>query len=60
MLKNVLVLLISDFVEIIHVELSDKGGEVTVPKVYRKDFLFEAINIKDGEVGSFLVPNDNL
>lgn len=60
MLKNVLVLLISDFVEIIHVELSDKGGEVTVPKVDRKDFLFKAINIKYGEVGSFLVPNDNL
>ena len=33
MLENVLILLVSNLVEIIHVELSDKGREVTVSEV---------------------------
>jgi hypothetical protein len=59
-LKDVLVLLVSNFVEVIHVELSDKRGKVFVSEVDRKDLLFEPINIKDCEVSSFLVPSDNL
>lgn len=60
MLKNVLILLISNFVEVIHVELSDEGGEVAVPEVDRKDLRLEAVHIEDSEVGSFLVPGDDL
>ena len=60
MLKNVLILLIPNFVEVIHVELPDKGGEVAVPEVDGKDLRLEAVHIEDGEVGSFLVPGDDL
>ena len=59
MLKNVLILLIPDFVEIIHVELSNKGREISVSKVDGKDLFLEAINIKDSEVSSFLIPCDD-
>lgn len=60
MLENVLVLLVSNFVEIIHVELPDEGGEVSVPEVDRKNLLLETIDIEDSEVGSLLVPDDDL
>ena len=60
MLENVLVLLVSDFVKVIHVELADEGGEVAVPEVDGEDFLLEAVDIEDGEVGSLLVPDDDL
>ena len=60
MLKNVLILFIPNFVEVIHVELSDEGGEVAVPEVDGKDLRLEAVHIEDGEVGSFLVPGDDL
>ena len=60
MLKNVLILFISDFMEIIHVQLSDKGREVTVSEVDRKDLLLKAINIKNCEVGPLLVPDHYL
>ena len=33
MLEDVFVLLVADFVEIVHVELPDEGGEVPVAKV---------------------------
>jgi hypothetical protein len=56
--KNVLVLLVADFVEIIHVELADEGGEISVAEVNGEDFLLEAVHIEDGEVGAFLVPED--
>ena len=60
MLEYALVLFISDLVEIIHVELADKGGEVAVPEVDGKYLFLEAIDIKDCKVGSFLVPGDDL
>ena len=60
MLKNVFILLVSDFVEIIHVELSDKRREISMSKVDRKYFLFKTINVQDGEVGSLLVPDHDL
>ena len=59
MLENVLVLLISNLVEIIHVELSDEGGEITMPEVDGQDFFLKAINIKDGKVCSFFIPDDD-
>ena len=58
-LKDVLVLLVADLVEVVHVELADEGGEVAVPEVGGQDLLLEALNIKDGEVGALLVPGDN-
>ena len=33
MFEDVFVLFVSDFVEIVHVELTDKGGKVAVPEV---------------------------
>lgn len=43
--KDVLVLLVADLVEIVHVELPDKGREVAVPEVGGQDLLLEALNI---------------
>lgn len=56
MLKDILILFIANLMEVIHVELSDKGAEVAVAEVDREDFLLEAVNVKDGEVGSVFVP----
>ena len=58
--KDALVLFIANFVEVIHVELPDEGGEVAVSEVDGKDLLFEAIDVDNGEVGSFVVPSDDL
>ena len=60
MLKDVLILFIADFMEVIHVELPDEGREITVSEVDGKDFLFETININDSKVSSLRVPSDDL
>lgn len=60
MLENVFVLLVSNLVEIIHVELANKRREISMSKVDRKDLLLETINIKDSEVGSLLIPDDDI
>ena len=60
MLENVLILLVSNLVEIIHVELPNERREVTVSKVDWEDLLFETVNIEDSEVSSFLIPGDGL
>lgn len=59
MLEDVLVLLVADFMEVIHVELPNKGREVAVPEVSRQYLLLEPLNIKDGEVGTLLIPGYN-
>ena len=56
MFEDVLVLLVSDLVEVIHVKLSHEGAEVSVSEVDGEDLLLEAVDVDDGEVGSFLVP----
>jgi hypothetical protein len=54
--EDVLVELVADLVEVIHVELPDKGGEVAVPEIGRQDLLLEPLNVQNGKVSSFLVP----
>jgi hypothetical protein len=58
-LEDALVLFISNFVEVIHVELSDERTEVAVSEVDGQNFLLELLDVLDGEVGSFLVPASN-
>lgn len=58
--EDVLVKLVADLVEVIHVELPDEGGEVLVPEVGGQDFLLEAFNVEDGEIGAFFVPADDV
>ena len=60
MAKDVSRRVFSRFVEIIHVELSDEGGKVPVPEVDRQDLFLETVNIKDSEVCSLFIPDDNL
>ena len=60
MLENVLILLVSNLVEIIHVELPDKRREVSMSEVDWEDLLLKTVNIEDSEVGSFLVPGHGL
>lgn len=57
-LEDILVELVADFVEIVHVELPDEGGEVFVAKVDGQDLLFEALHVQDGEVGAVFTPAD--
>lgn len=60
MLKNILVLLIPDLMEIIHVQLPYERWEVFMPKVSGEDFLLKLVNIQDGEVGAFFIPCDDV
>jgi len=55
-LKDVSVLFVANLVEVIHVELSHEGGEVTVPKIGRQDLLLESIHVHYGEVSPLFVP----
>lgn len=50
----------SALVEVVHVELTDKGGEVVVFEVDREDFLGEFGRFLDNECGSFWIPVDVL
>lgn len=59
-LKNVLVAVISDLVEVIHVELSNKGAEISVSEMYRKNLLLELLDIDNGKAVSFFVPGDDI
>jgi hypothetical protein len=59
MLEDGPVQLVSDFVKVVHVELSDEGTEVPVPEIDGKNFLLESFNIKDNKAGSLLTPRDN-
>lgn len=59
MLEDVLVLFVADLMEVIHVELSNKGAEVAVPKVDGQDLLLEALDVEDGKVGAVLVPGSD-
>ncbi len=59
MLENVFILLIANFVEVIHVELANKGREITMPKVNRKNLLLKPVHIQDGEVGALFIPRDD-
>lgn len=56
MFKNVFIIIVSDFVEVIHVQLSHKGRKISMPEMNRQNFLLELLNINDNEIGSFLVP----
>ena len=60
MLKDAFILFISNFVEIVHVELSNKGGEISMPEVDRQNFLFKTVKIQDSKVGSFFIPYNNI
>jgi hypothetical protein len=46
--------------EIIHVELPNKGGEVFVAEVGRQDLLLKTLDVKDGEMGAIFVPADDV
>ena len=61
MLKDILVCLIADFMEIVHIELPDKWWEVSMAEENRQDLLFEFFDVVDDESEAIGVPaNDFL
>jgi len=50
----------SSFVEIVHVELSDKRSEVIVLEIGRKDFLAELRRLFDDKSCAFRIPVNNI
>ncbi len=60
MFENVFVVVISDLVEIIHVQLPNKRWEVSVAKMYRKHLFLKFLDIDDDEIGPLLVPGDDI
>ena len=60
MLENVFILLIANFVEVIHVELADEGGEAVVPEVFGEDDFFYLLLVEDANAPLLCVPVDHL
>lgn len=58
MLENIFIVVITNFVKIIHVQLPDEGTEISVSEMYWQDFLFESLDIDDDKIRSVLVPSD--
>jgi hypothetical protein len=56
MFENVFILLVSDFMEIIHVELPDKGGEISMSEVNWENDLLKLFNVSDNKVCSLIIP----
>ena len=56
MLEDVLVLFVANFVEVVHVELADKGTEVAMSEKDRQNLLLELLHVVNSEVSSFFVP----
>ena len=54
------VVLYLDFVEVIHVELPDKGGVVAVAKVLGKNLVLQLANIFNFEASALLLPLDDV
>lgn len=50
---------VSDFVEVIHVELPDEGGKVAMPEVSREDAFFEGLEIANGKRSAICIPPDD-
>jgi hypothetical protein len=59
MLKDVFILLISNFVEVIHVELPYKRREVSMSKVSWQNLLLEALNIQNRKMSALFIPSNN-
>ena len=59
MLKDVPIQLVANLVEIIHVELPHKRGEVAVPKIGRQYLLLKSFHVDYGEVSPLFVPCHN-
>lgn len=50
----------ADFVEVVHVELTNKTGKVFVPKVDGQNVLFELFNVLDIEAQAVVAPRNKL
>jgi hypothetical protein len=59
MLEDVFIQFVADFVEVVHVELTHKGGEVAMPEVSRQNLLLESLHVQNSEVCSLFVPSHN-
>jgi hypothetical protein len=55
-LKNVFILLVSDFMKIIHIKLSYEGGKISMSEVNGENNLLKLFNISNNKVCSFIIP----
>lgn len=53
-------LFLSDFVEIVHIELPDKGGELFVFEILGKDLVFKAFFVFDDKGVALVGPLDDV
>lgn len=60
MLKDVLVELVSNLVEIVHVELPHKRREIFMSEIDGKDLLLETLKVENGEMRSLFVPANDV
>ena len=59
-LEYAFVIVISDFVKIIHVQLTNKRRKISMTKMDWKHLLFESLDIDNDKISSFFVPGDNI
>ena len=56
MIKAVLIRIVASFVEVVHVELPDKGRKVTVLEELVENFVGEFVGLFNNEAISFFIP----
>ena len=54
--ENVFIVIVSDFVKVIHVELSDKWWEISMSKVDRQNLFLKFLDIDNDEICALVVP----
>lgn len=59
-LENIFVLLVANFVKVVHIELPHEGGEVAMAKIDGENLLLKLVDVDDDEIGAFLVPRHNI
>ena len=60
MLKNVLVGIVSDFMEIVHIELPHKWWEIAMAEEEGEHLLLELVNFTDDESGAVWIPANDI
>lgn len=58
--EDILIGLVADLVEVVHVELPDEGGKVAMAEVGRQDHLLKLVSIVDNECDSVRVPANDI
>jgi hypothetical protein len=60
MLKDVPVELVTDLMEVVHVELPHERGKVAVAEIGRQNLLLKDLDLQNGETSALRVPSDDV